>query len=329
MTDLLETEYHVPSAAPGISLYVRNKRPASMAAFRADRTVLFVHGATYPAETAFDLRLADASGDGTSWMEFIARRGFDVWLLDVRGYGSSTRPPAMDAPAAANPPFATTADARADVDAVLHHIRALRGIPRLVLLGWSWGCAIMGSYAAAHPENVEKLVLFAPGWLRDAPSPTDQGGALGAWRGVTRDQARTRWLAGVPAEARAGLIPAGWFDTWADATFATDLAGAAMDPPVLRAPNGTVADSRAFWAAGRPLYDPSAITAPTLVIVGEWDRDTPPAMGQAIFGLLSQAPRKRFVLLGHATHTALMERNRRVLFDEVQLFLEDGLSSDE
>jgi len=323
MPDLLETEYLVPSAAPGISLYVRNKRPAGMAAFSPDRSVLFVHGATYPAETAFDLRLG-----GTSWMEFIARRGFDVWLLDVRGYGRSTRPPAMDAPAEANLPFATTAEARADVDAVLNHIRALRGIPRLVLLGWSWGCAIMGSYAAAHPANVEKLVLFAPGWLRDTPSPTDQGGELGAWRAVTREQARVRWLAGVPAEAVPTLIPDGWFDTWADATFATDPAGAAMHPPVLRAPNGTVADSRAFWAAGRPLYDPAAIAAPTLIIVGEWDRDTPPAIGQAIFALLSRAPNKRFVLLGQATHTALMERNRQALFDEVQLFLENGPASD-
>ena len=29
----------------------------------------------------------------------LAARGFDVWLLDVRGYGRSTRPAAMDAPA--------------------------------------------------------------------------------------------------------------------------------------------------------------------------------------------------------------------------------------
>jgi len=107
MTDLVTRETMVPSGVPGISLYVRNKRPAGMTAFTADRSVLFVHGATYPAETAFDLRL-----DGSSWMEFIARRGFDVRLLDVCGYGRSTRPPAMDAPAGANPPFADTAIAR-------------------------------------------------------------------------------------------------------------------------------------------------------------------------------------------------------------------------
>ena len=171
MIKLITNESFVPSAMPGVSLYVRNKHPAGMTYFTPERTVLFVHGATYPAETAFDLRL-----DGFSWMEYIARRGFDVYLLDVRGYGRSTRPPAMDAKASANPPFADTADARADVHAVVEYIKRDRALEKLCLIGWSWGCATMGSYAAEHPENVERLVLFAPGWVREGPSAADPGG---------------------------------------------------------------------------------------------------------------------------------------------------------
>ncbi|MGZ3289524.1 MAG: alpha/beta hydrolase, partial [Xanthobacteraceae bacterium] len=83
-------EMMVPSEA-GIEIYVRNKRPADMSAFRPERTLLFVHGATYPAHTSFDLKL-----DGVSWMDYIATRGYDVYLLDLRGYGKSTRPPEMD-----------------------------------------------------------------------------------------------------------------------------------------------------------------------------------------------------------------------------------------
>ena len=320
MQDLIAYETFVPSAMPGVSLYVREKHPAGMTRFTPERTLLFVHGATYPAETAFDLTL-----DGFSWMDFIARRGFDVYLLDVRGYGRSTRPPAMDAPPGDNPPFASTEDARADVAAVAAYIRARRGIERLCLLGWSWGCATMGSFAAAYPETVERLVLFAPGWVRDGASAADPGGELGAWRGVTREAALARWLNGVPDDEREGLIPPGWFDAWADATFATDPVGAAMQPPVLRAPNGVVRDSRTFWSAGRALYDPAGITAPTMIAVGEWDRDTPPALGLTLFSLLKNARQKRFVLLGSATHTALLERHRLALFEQVQLFLEDGL----
>ena len=83
-------EMMVPSE-PGIEIYVRNKRPADMTTFRPERTVLYVHGATYPASTAFDLKL-----DGLSWMDYIAAHGWDVYLVDLRGYGQSTRPPEMD-----------------------------------------------------------------------------------------------------------------------------------------------------------------------------------------------------------------------------------------
>ena len=80
----------VPALDPGIDIYVRNKRPSDMTSFRPERTVLFVHGATYPAHTNFDLKL-----DGVSWMDYIAARGYDVYLLDVRSYGKSTRPKEM------------------------------------------------------------------------------------------------------------------------------------------------------------------------------------------------------------------------------------------
>jgi pimeloyl-ACP methyl ester carboxylesterase len=321
MPELITHETFVPANEPDILIYVREKHPSGMTRFTPDRTLLFVHGATYPAETAFDLAL-----DGLSWMDFIAEHGFDVFLLDVRGYGRSTRPLAMDAPPEANPPLATTAEARADVMAVIEYIKRLRGVDRLCLMGWSWGCATMGSFAAQHPELVERLVLFAPGWVRDRPSAADPGGELGCWRGVTRDQARARWLNGVPEDKRDALIPEGWFDLWADATWATDPSGGAMEPPVLRAPNGVVADGRAYWSAGRVLYDPALVVAPTLIVVGEWDRDTPPAFGLALFGLLTNAPDKRFVVLGEATHTALMEKGRMGLFDVVQGWLEGGIA---
>ena len=84
-------EFMVPAKDEGIQLYVRNKRPEGMNQFGPERTLLFVHGATYPAHTAFDLQL-----DGKSRMDFIAERGFDVYLVDLRGYGKSTRPKEMD-----------------------------------------------------------------------------------------------------------------------------------------------------------------------------------------------------------------------------------------
>lgn len=88
----LETEsYLIPSADRGIQLYIRNKHAAGVTSFAGDKILLYVHGATYPSETAFDLPL-----NGRSMMDYIAQQGFDVYLVDVRGYGASTRPPEMD-----------------------------------------------------------------------------------------------------------------------------------------------------------------------------------------------------------------------------------------
>src|SRR5215468_11605481 len=101
----------------GIEIYVRNKRPADMTAFRSERTVLYTHGATYPSETAFDLKL-----DGLSWMEYLAARGYDVWLLDLRGYGKSTRPSEMADKPEANDPIVRGQTAVKDIGTAVDFI---------------------------------------------------------------------------------------------------------------------------------------------------------------------------------------------------------------
>jgi hypothetical protein len=111
LTAPLTTEdFMVPANDPGIEIFVRNKRPASMRAFRPERTVLFVHGATYPAHTTFDLPI-----EGRSWMDHIAALGYDVYLLDLRGYGKSTRPLEMAQSPDANPPIVRTETAVRDI----------------------------------------------------------------------------------------------------------------------------------------------------------------------------------------------------------------------
>lgn len=317
-TELVVEEFRVPSD-PGIEIYVRNKRPVGMSHFSGDRIVLYVHGATSPAETTFDLRL-----DGVSWMDYIARNGYEVYLLDVRGYGNSTRPPQMDRPPQESQPFATTEEAMRDVDAVVEFIRKRRGVEKINLLGWSWGTVIMQWYATRNNHKVEKLVLYAPVWIRQTASLVQAGpGPLGAYRTVNVDQAKARWFTGVPENKKADLIPAGWFDAWAQATFASDPIGALQNPPVFRAPNGVVLDGQRYWGKGEIPWKPEDISVPVLIIKAEWDQDAPAYMAQNLFPKLVNAPYKRYVELGEGTHTIMLEKNRMDLFREVQLFLDE------
>lgn len=317
-TRLLTEEFMVPARDPGIELYVRNKRPANVARFTAERTLLFVHGATYPSETAFDLPL-----DGQSWMDYIAARGFNVYLMDLRGYGKSTRPKELDEAADKNPPLVRGDTAVKDIGAVVDWILAGRKLGKINLLGWSWGTVTMATYATENPDKVNRLVLYAPVWIRSTPSPV-QG--VGAYRVVKKEAAYARWINGVPEGKKETLIPKGWFEAWADATFKSDPGALAQyGPDTLRAPNGVIQDSQETWAAGKAYYDAAKITVPTLLTVAEWDRDTPTYMAQNLFPLLVNAPMKRLVILGEGTHTILMEKNRMQLFEAVQHFLEEPL----
>ncbi|HVA39065.1 MAG TPA: alpha/beta fold hydrolase, partial [Candidatus Binataceae bacterium] len=262
--------------------------------------------------------------DGVSWMDYLARHGWDVWLVDLRGYGRSTRPPEMAAPPEANPPIVRTAVALRDFGAAVDFIRARRGADAISIMGWSWGTVIVGAYAAANPDKVARLVLNAPVWLR--PPPAAPAPPLGAYQAWTVEQARRNLQTGAPEDRRADLMPAAWFEAWKTAALATDPEGARETPPVVRSPNCAPADSRDYWQAGKPYYDPAGIAAPTLVIHGEWDGLLPLSMAVAVFERLTRAGAKRLVEIGEGTHLLMLERNRAQLFHEVQLFLDEPLA---
>ena len=137
------------------------------------------------------------------------------------------------------------------------------------------------------------------------------------------DQAKGRWLTGVADAKKTDLIPAGWFEAWAEATLATDPVGARQSPPVVRAPNGVLLDGERYWNKGMIPYRVEDIRVPVLLIKAEWDQDTPAYMSQDLFPLLVNAPYKRYIELGEGTHTIIMEKNRMSLFREVQLFLDE------
>jgi pimeloyl-ACP methyl ester carboxylesterase len=242
-----------------------------------------------------------------------------VYLVDVRGYGRSTRPAEMDRPPEENPPLVRTQVAVRDVATAVDFVLRRRDVPRLSLLGWSWGTTLAGGYAAAHPERVERLVLYAALWLSNGiPAPT------GAYVSAPMETARARLQAGAPDDEKETLLPSAWFEAWKAAALASDPVGAKQDPPVLRSPAGVRQDLHEFWSAGKPTYDPGAISSPTLLVTGDWDQVTPPDQAQAVFDELGSAT-KRFVQIGAATHLLMIEKNREQLFQEVQLFLEADL----
>jgi pimeloyl-ACP methyl ester carboxylesterase len=149
------------------------------------RVLLFIHGGSVPSVPAFDLDYKDYS-----WMESLARAGFDVFSLDRTGYGFSPRPE-MDDPCNVNPaqqsiliphplaglcphsyPFRlthTSSDAD-DIGAAVDYIRALRRVDRITIAGWSGVGPQAGPYAVNNQDKVDRLVFYAPTYTRTSPA---------------------------------------------------------------------------------------------------------------------------------------------------------------
>ena len=316
---LVSEAYLIPSADPGIQLYVRNKHRERMRQFSAARTVLYVNGATQASEATFDLAL-----DGYSWMDFLADHGYDVYFVDLRGYGASSRPAEMHQADADNPPVVRTSTAVKDLGTAIDHVLARRALSRLDVIGWSWGATIAGAYTAGHNDKVNRLVLYAPQWVRRGAAQ-DTEAPLGAYQAWTVQQGRDRLQAGTPAAKKDEIFPPEWFQKWSSTELATDPEGAALSPPVVRTPNGIFQDNREYWFAGKAVWDPAMVTVPTLVVRGEWDQVTILGDTLGVFDALSNARPKRLVVIGSGSHMVFIEKNREQLFQEVQMFLDQGV----
>lgn len=310
----------IASDTPGVQLQLLNKHADGMTEFRPERTLVMMHGATFSSASLFDVPV----GEG-SFMDVLARAGYDVWAVDARGYGGSTRMPEMTQPPEDGVPLTPARVAVRDLAAAVDFIRRERGIARLGVLGMSWGATIAGILASQPNAPVEKLVLVTPLWLSEKPLRVDAGGPLGAYRLVSPSAFEAAWQSPAPEEARAALIPQGWFEIWKQATLATDVGSPV--PGTIRAPSGAVQDVRTHWTAGRPLYDPARIDCPVLLVGAEWDVDVWFDMAHDLFVRLTKAPYKRFVEIGQATHMVLMEKNRMQAFDAVIGFLNEGFTS--
>jgi pimeloyl-ACP methyl ester carboxylesterase len=315
-------DFKVPSGDEGISLFVRNKRRMDLGPVDGSRTLLFLHGGTQSSEATFDLAL-----DGYSWADYIAARGFDVWLMDLRGFGGSTKPPAMSLPPMEAPPVGDLASEITDFGAVVEHIRRIRSVSSINILTWSWGSAVSMTWAASRPDAIGRMALFGPPWLVQEFPPAiraimESAAPLPGYESWTTDDAWKRFKTGLPEGRADDLTPPAWRKLWEAATLSTDAQAFDHSPPRVRSPIGQVTHMRKAVQTGVPLFPAGEVRSPVLVAVGEWDGLATPKSGLALFHALDCSPEKRFVILGHSTHVAHLERKRLDLFSVVQAFLE-------
>ncbi|SFF82075.1 Lysophospholipase, alpha-beta hydrolase superfamily [Duganella sp. CF458] len=319
-------QFNIPSA-PGISLAV-----TEVGQHRGKRPILLVHGARVSSKASFDLPVA-----GGSLASDLAARGFDVYTLDVRGYGASTRPAGMEVAPAASAALVRTNDAVEDIDAAVDFVRQRSGGSKVALLGWATGGQWAGHYATLHSPKLSAVVMLNSLYRGTSPHPligrgtgmedkerpsafnraacgtyrvADAASTLGPWDRTLGDEKDT---ARDPAVAQA----------YVEAALDSDSTSRQREPRSFRSPCGAMEDSF-YLATGRQLWDASLITAPVLAIAGEKDFWSRPEDMRNLQADLVHAAKVRMVLIPNGTHFLHLERpprGRAQLIDEVDSFV--------
>lgn len=312
------TETMIPGTEPGVELYLRHKYDENKTRYDETEVVLFLEPFSFPTAEAFDV-------PGYSLMDDFVKKGYDTWAMDFRGFGKSSRPDEMEQPPADNKPVVRLDDCVNDLSAAVEYIKEKRNISRVHLVGWSYGSVVAAKYAADHPKNVGKLVLygFMHGFdlpkmakLYEAPDkPGEVNPKMPAYQIIDFDSAMNHWhmmlngkkLVSDEAYAAARKV----FQN-------SDPEAVNRENNAIRRPMGPLVDLYYIWS-NRPLFSMAGIQAPVLVIRGELD-----FFAEAgVLDKLTGTEHKQAIIIEEATHWAIYEKNRDILINETDRFIKE------
>ena len=194
--------------------------------------------------------------------------GVQTLALDLPGYGASSPTPTLDLEGLTND-FMTWIDALA--------------LPRVTLLGWSFG-GILAQYLAAHfPSRIERLILIATTPRFVATTDWPHGLADAAVRALARDF------------KRAPLLTLENFQT-------RQFQGEKTIPPPLlpRVETATALNGLQLLRCVDLRPELAKITMPTLVVHGALDLIIPMNAGRFLAATLAQAQLHEVSACGHA-----------------------------
>ncbi|MDH5748817.1 MAG: lysophospholipase [Rhodospirillales bacterium] len=252
-------------------------------------TVLFVHGSSMASTPTFDLQVSGRPD--ASVMNWFAGRGFDTWCFDCRGYGRSAKGDDI---------LATISDGAEDAAAASEYIMAKRNSGPLMVYGISSGALRGALFAQRYPERVARLALDAMVWTGEgSPTLVERRKKLDQWRGQTRRPIDRAFINSIFTRDHAGTVEEEFGAAFADQILALDDS----------VPNGTYID----MCANLPVCDPEKISAPTLIMRGEFDGIAGLDDLLAFYAKLSN-PWKEFTIMPGVAHASFSQKNYLLVY---------------
>ena len=321
-------ERRIPSD-PGIEIFVREVRGHGGG---QGAPILLVHGGGPGGLASFDLPVP-----GYSLAADLAIAGHVVYVMDVRGWGRSTRPAVLEEPPERNPPAVRGDEAARDIAAVTAAIREDHEGRPIAVMGWASGAHWCALFATRHPDAVSHLVLLnglygvdAPWPLRSAFEAPGQAGVFHAGVGAyvlrTGASLLAGWDRSIPTDDKGAWRDPAVAEAYVAEALASDPRSVDHIPPAMRVPAGFQLESYEL-SIGRRFWEARDLRARTLVLRGARDFWSRPADLEAIRTEAVHAERLRAVTIPDATHYVFNDRPHRgrdALVSEVLGFLAPG-----
>jgi pimeloyl-ACP methyl ester carboxylesterase len=277
-----------------VNLFLWEKYAGSPAN-NSNGTILFVHGSSMASQPTFDLKVPGRPY--SSVMDWFAVQGFDTWCVDMEGYGRSTKDRDI---------YCDIANGADDLAAASAYIMDKRNSGPLLVYGISSGALRAAKFAENHPERVARLALDAFVWTGEgAPTLVERRKKLPQFiehkrRPIDLDFVYSIFNRDHPDTADKATIEA----------FAAAIT--ALDDSM---PNGTYID----MCSKLPIVDPKKITAPTIVMRGEFDGI---ASLEDLIKFYEALPNmdKQFAIMPGISHASFQQKNYMIAYHILHAF---------
>jgi alpha-beta hydrolase superfamily lysophospholipase len=287
-------EYWAEKGPVRLAMY-RKRKTAPRAGEKPLPVLFLVHGSSLSGRGSFDIT---APGIGEySLMNVFARLGYDVWTMDHEGYGRSTQ-------TAGNSDIASGVE---DLKAASIVLARETRQSKYSFFGESSGALRAAAFAVARPEAAERLMLAALTYTgKDSPTLGKRAEDTEYFRTHNRRKRDLAMIRSIFTRDKPGTSDPRLGDVIAkyELQFGDSV------------PTGTYLD----MTANLPVVDPTKVSAPVMILRGEYDGIASEADVLDFFQHLPNSERE-FVVLAGAAHSVVFSNTRRQLWHVMEGFL--------
>lgn len=255
------------------------------------------------------------------------KKGYKVYLLNIRGWEKSTLP-AYDF-SDSTLIVGSVEEASRDINSMVDWILAKEEADQVSLFGWATGGHWIGHFLTQHGDKANAYMALnmmygvqGPWDLRDyfaSERDNTEFKKSDFWRISSKESLTRSWTNTIPSEDK---------DAWRDPKVAQAYQDQAVkfgqDSTVLKIPGGYREESF-YLSLGKKYWEAADIQVPSLIIRSEYDFWSRPEDLEAMKNELVRSPKVKTLTISgtHYVFVDRLQRGKQQLLDEIFAFLSE------